>query len=125
MADEQKVPDGWVDAPWDGDASRWEDAASYCDACLIDLNPRGKDKIKALCMLPYKEPNGKINVRGVMAAAGGRGISRITRPEGVSADAFAAAKKAAAKKLISLYRQMGRTAPEICYRLAGEKMPVQ
>ena len=122
-SDQPKTPGGWVDTAWDGSAGQWDSAESYCAACLIDMNPSGQPKAKELCMLPYKEPGGKVNVRGVLAAAGGRGITRVQAPSGVSAASFATAKRSAAKKLIGLYSRMGRTAPASCYRIAGMNPP--
>lgn len=57
-----------VDMAWDGSASRWPTAAAYCSASAIDLNRPGAPKTKAACHLPYKEPNGDININGVRAA---------------------------------------------------------
>lgn len=94
-----------VNKPWDGDAARYPDADSYCAACLVDDNPSGKDKVKNLCHLPVKEPNGDINSNGVHAAAaslaGGRG----------GTDLSPADKKKAAKALVRLYGQMNQPAP--------------
>ncbi len=114
MAD--KLPKGWVDRAWDGSAGRWETAERYCSACLIDLNPKGKKKVKDLCHLPVKEPSGETNRNAVHAAAGGRGIARL---KGVPA----AAKKKAARALVRLYGRMGEVAPESVYRIAGERRP--
>ncbi len=123
MSEEPEFPSGWVDETWDGAAAQYEDAAAYCDACLIDLNPSGQDKTKDLCMLPYKNPDGKTNVRGVMACAGGRGLMRVQRPDGVAADAWSAAKRKAARTLVGLYDKMGRQAPDSIYQAADMKMP--
>ncbi len=124
MAQEPKLPSGWVDRAWDGSAAQWDNAAAYADACLINLNSGPREQwTKDLAMLPYKEPTGEINVRGVLACAGGRGLMRVQRPEGVSAEDWSAAKRKAAKKLISLYGQMGRQAPDAIYQAAGMRMP--
>lgn len=92
-------------APWDGSASNYKDAASYCAACLIDENKLGADKVKSACSLPVKTPDGTINSNAVHAAAsalaGGRG--------GVKASP--ASKKAAARKLVALYGQMKEDVP--------------
>jgi HK97 family phage prohead protease len=58
----------YTEAPWDGSASRFDTAESYCSAAAIDSNPSGAPKQKNLCHLPYKEPSGEINVNGVRAA---------------------------------------------------------
>lgn len=57
-----------VDKPWDGAASRYADTDAYCAACLIDDNPSGAEKSQAKCHLPYKEPNGDININAVRNA---------------------------------------------------------
>jgi len=108
------LPEGWTDGAWDGSAGRWDTAEGYCGACLIDLNPKGKKKVKDLCYLPVKEPGGSYNRNAVHAAAGGRGITRL---KGVPA----AAKKKAARVLVGLYRRMGEVAPESVFRVAGMK----
>lgn len=101
------------DAAWDGSASRWPDAASYAEACLINLNtgPRA-DWTKDLCKLPVREPSGAINRNAVHAAAaalaGGRG--------GVQASAEA--KKAAARKLKRLYADLKEAVPPSIARMA-------
>jgi hypothetical protein len=113
-----------VDKPWDGSASRWDSPASYCSACLIDLNGEG-EKVKDLCFLPVREPGGGVNKNAVHAAAAGRGITRIKKPEGVSPEAFASAKKRAANRIISLYARMGEIAPAAIYRIAGKRQPAE
>jgi hypothetical protein len=124
MAQEPRLPSGWVDEAWDGAESRWDNAAEYADACLINLNTGPRDQwTKGMAMLPYKEPGGKINVRGVLACAGGRGLMRVQRPDRVPQAKWAEAKRAAARKLIRLYGQMGRQAPDAIYQAAGMKMP--
>ena len=124
MAEEPKLPSGWVDEAWDGSAAQWESATDYAEACLINLNTGPRDQwVKDLAMLPYKNPNGKTNVRGVMACAGGRGLMRLQKPDGVTADKWSSAKKAAARKLVSLYKDMNRQAPDVIYRAAGMKIP--
>lgn len=107
------LPAGFTNKPWDGSAARWPDAASYADSCLINLNtgPRS-DWTKGNCKLPVREPNGDYNVNGIHNAAsvlaGGMG--------GVSAPP--AAKKAAAKKLVSLYGRMHADAPPAIKQMA-------
>ena len=124
MSEEPKLPSGWVDEAWDGSAAQWESAAEYADACLINLNSGPRDGwTKDLAMLPYKTPDGKVSVRGVMACAGGRGLMRVQKPDGVSPDDWSTAKRRAAKKLVNLYDQMGRQAPDAIYQAAGLKIP--
>ena len=100
---------------WEADESAYADADEFCDACLIDLNQKGADKVKDNCKLPVYEPKkegGKLNRRAVHAAAvvlaGGRG----------GLDAPAQAKRAAAHKLVQLYRELDEEPPESIQRLA-------
>jgi hypothetical protein len=101
------------DRPWsDFTASSYPTPENYCASCLVDLNDGAKTK--ALCYLPYKEPGGAINRGGVHAAAsvlaGGRGGVDIPQ----------AAKVAAAKKAVSLYRStLNEDPPESIVTLAG------
>ena len=101
--------------PWsnfsDGD---YADAGALCDASLINLNDGSRSGwTKANCKLRVYEPDGDLNRNGVHAAAavlaGGRG--------GVQAPP--AAKRSAARKLMSLYRQLKEAPPESLRRLAG------
>lgn len=83
----------------------------YRRACILD---RGTgNTVKERYALRVREPDGTLNRNGVHAAAvvlaGGRG----------GVDAPAPAKKAAAKKLLSLYRQIGDTPPDSLVKLAG------
>lgn len=88
-------------------------AAAFCRACLIDLNPPGEPKVKARCKLPVREPDGTLNRNAVHAAAavlaGARG----------GVDAPAPAKRAAARALLRLYRELEEDPPEAIRRLAG------
>jgi hypothetical protein len=97
---------GVVDKPWDGSAGRFPDAESYCRAALIDRNPAGKPKSKALCSLPVREPSGELNKNalGPAAAAINGARSPLT--------ATGAEKSAAKAKLRGLYKQAGMDAPD-------------
>lgn len=102
--------------PWSNFSdSDYSDAGAFCDASLINLNDGPRSGwTKANCKLRYKEPDGDVNRNGVHAAAavlaGGRG--------GVQAPADA--KRAAARKLVSVYRNdLKETPPESLMRLAG------
>jgi len=45
------------------------DASEYCSVCLIDLNPKGKPKVKDLCKLPVRsKPGGPYNRNALRAA---------------------------------------------------------
>ncbi len=115
--------------PWDGSASRYDDPEDYCNASLIDENPAGKPKTKALCSLPVYEPSpndpvggppgdnpkhkvGPLNINAVHAAAaalaGGRG--------GVKASPQS--KKQAARKLVKIYGELKEDVPPSLKQLA-------
>lgn len=81
--------------PWDGSASRWPSAVSYCASCLIDENDGMKSK--SMCSLPVQEPTGEINANAVPAAA-----AALNGARGASFPADQ--KKSAAKKLVAIYR---------------------
>lgn len=82
--------------PW-GDISQadYKDADAYCAACLVDLNGSGP-KTKDKCYLPVKEPGGAYNANGIASAVAYLARTKIP-PK---------AKTAAAKKLISLYKNV-------------------
>jgi hypothetical protein len=85
--------------PWGSISEADYTPAQFCRASLIDMNQAGAEKVKANCKLPVREPDGTINRNGCHAAAavlaGGRG--------GVSASP--AEKRAAARKLMAIYRR--------------------
>ena len=94
----------------------------FCNACLLDFNPSGEQKVKRLCFLPYKEPDGTVNRHGVQATAGGRGLTRVQQPQGVNRQDFVSARKKAANKIISLYKSvLERDAPTSVFRIAGKR----
>jgi hypothetical protein len=96
--------------PWGSiSESDYADAGAFCDASLINLNdgPRS-DWSKSKCKLPVKEPGGVLSRGGVHAAA-----QRLA-----ATDAPPAAKRAAARKLVTYYGQMGEDPPDIVRRLA-------
>lgn len=113
---------------WDGAASYYPDTNSYCAACLIDVNAAAgrTEKAQSHCMLPVRGPGDGADTyvaQAVFAAAGGRGITRVKRPDDVPEEAWQRAVKAAAVKLIDAYRQMDRYAPARVYELAGREPP--
>lgn len=85
-------------------------------ACLIHLHS-GKPTSKSDCKLPVREPSGTLNKNGIHAAAAALAGAR----GGLKASP--AQKKLAARKLVRYYREMGETAPESTYRIAGIKRP--
>lgn len=100
-------------AAWDGSPSRFKDTAAYCAACLVDLNAPGQAKTQANCKLPIREPDGRVNVTAMHAAAaallGARG--------GVQAPADA--KRSAARALVRHYADANQTPPDALRRMAG------
>ena len=102
--------------PWESPESSLE-AADYCAVCLIDTNESGAEKVKARCKLPLrKTPGGPYNVNAIHAAAGAHGILGV---KGVSPDE----KRKAARKLVSLYKEIDEQAPDSTYHMAGMKPP--
>lgn len=99
--------------PWDGSASRWPDAASYCKACLIH-RPHTGPLTKDDCSLPIKEPGGAVNANALSAAAaalaGARGGLKGVSP---------AERKSAARALIRAYGSAGKPAPDSLKRMAA------
>lgn len=83
-------------------------------ACLIHLHD-GEPTSKEQCKLPVREPDGTINRNGVHAAAAALAGAR----GGVQAPLEK--ERAAARKLISLYRILEEEPPESIKKLAGAK----
>jgi hypothetical protein len=81
-------------------------------ACLIHLHD-GEPASKAQCKLPVREPDGALNRNGVHAAAAALAGAR----GGV--DAPLAEKRKAARKLLTLYRELEEEVPASIQRLAG------
>lgn len=102
------------DKPW-GEITEadYEDAAAFCDACLIDLNPEGEEKTKALCKLPVAEPGGTYNRNGMRAAAAALAGAR----GGVEAPTEA--KRSAARRLMSLMYEAEMTPGESLMRMSS------
>jgi hypothetical protein len=98
------------DAKWDGSSANYKDANAYCAACLIDTN-EGGEKIAGACKLPVKEPGGAINRNAVHNAA-----ARFDQLNDVPADK----KAAAARKLVSIYKNdLKETPPDSVLKAAG------
>lgn len=103
------------DEPWGNfsDAD-YADAGALCDASLINLNTGPRSGwTKGNCKLRIFEPDGDLNRNGMAAAAavlaGARG----------GVDAPAAAKGAAARRLLAHYRSADETPPDSLIRMAG------
>ncbi|HEY3559651.1 MAG TPA: hypothetical protein VGL05_19415 [Kribbella sp.] len=104
---ERQLAEAVSDKAWSGFSQSDYDDAQWKSACLID---KGEGDGKSRYALPVKEPDGTLNRNAVHAAA-----SRIGQ---VQVDA--AKKKAAAKKLVSLYRnQLDEDPPESLLKAAG------
>ena len=111
--EQNAMADSLSSAPWDGSASNYDTPEAYCSACLVDLNDGGGEKTKSACHLPVREPGGAYNRAALGAAAaalaGGRGGGVQISP---------AAKKAAARKLASLYRRFKLDVPDSLQKMA-------
>lgn len=95
----------FTSALWDGGAvESGQEAAEFCRCCLIDLNEG--EKAKAMCKLPVRAtPGGPVNLNAMAAAAAALAGARG------GLDAPAEAKRAAARKLVRLYREAEREPP--------------
>lgn len=101
------MADSLSNSPWDGSASRWPDAASFAESCLINENTGPKAGwTKDKCHLPIREPSGAYN-RAAMGAA----AAALAGARGGGMSIPASAKKTAARKLISLYNRFNLDIP--------------
>lgn len=94
--------------PWSNFTQSDYTPEQWRDACLVHLSDGGNEK--EAYKLPIKEPSGKINWNAVQAAA-----SRIDQLKDISASQITRA----AKTLMSLYRQAGKSAPPNIRKAAG------
>lgn len=103
----------FTDSSWNSPESDLE-AGDFCSVCLIDLNPSGQEKLKALCKLPIRStPGGPVNRNALRNAAG-----RIFQVTGVPADE----KRRAAGRLVSLMGEAGiEVTSGALLRLAGRR----
>ncbi len=106
--EQSDMADSLSSKPWDGDASNYDSPDAYCSACLVDENDGGGPKTKSKCHLPVKEPGGAYN-RVALGQAAAR-LAQTSIPP--------AAKKAAARKLIGIYRQHDLTIPDSLKNMA-------
>lgn len=95
--------------PWGQFSESDYDNAQWRRACLIHL---ADDDVKANHKLPVREPDGTLNRNGVHAAAAALAGAR----GGV--DAPPEKKRAAARALIRLYRELEEEPPESIVRMA-------
>lgn len=92
--------------PWSDFPESKYSPEQYARACLIDS---GTGTGKSRYSLPVREPDGTLNRNGMAAAAGRIGQTAVAPDK----------KKAAARKLVGLYRSINVDAPEELERLAG------
>lgn len=105
---------------WDGSASNYDSTEAYCSACLIDVTPSGEAKSQAYCKLPVKAPgSNKYADKGIVAAAGGQGLSAVKKPSDVDQGTWDAAVTKAAKTIVSVYKDMEKDPPSSMMDLAG------
>lgn len=86
---------------------------------MIDENEPGKQKVQALCKLPYREPNGGAVNKGALRSIAGVLQGSMGGLKGVSMDA----KRAAAKKCLALMKEAKMQIGDGLYRAAGEEPP--
>jgi hypothetical protein len=100
------TPAGVSDTPWSDFTAADYTPAQWHKACLIHNHAPGEvPDTKGDCKLPVRQPDGRVNVNGVHAAAGVLAGAR----GGV--DATAGQKRIAAAQLRGLYRKIGDTPP--------------
>lgn len=98
--------------PWSQFSQSDYTDAQWENACTLERGTGNTPKER--CALPVREPDGTLNRNGVHAAAarlagGGGGVN-----------APADAKRAAARKLLGLYREIGDPPPDSIKHLAGQ-----
>lgn len=98
--------------PWGQFSQSDYDDAQWQSACILDRGAGSTPKERYA--LPVREPDGDLNRNGVHAAA-----ARLAGAGG-GVDAPATAKRSAAKKLMSLYREIGDPPPDSISKLAGQ-----
>lgn len=80
--------------PWNWSEADYGTVGEYCAACLIDANPKGSAKVKALCKLPIRDPvkaGGRLNRNGVRAAAAR--LHQVDAPQALIAKARESLRK--------------------------------
>jgi hypothetical protein len=112
---------------WDGSASNYSTPEAYAKASLLNFNTGDPDTwTKDLIKLPVRnegDPGDTYIKQAVQASAGGRGITQVTKPDGVEQSVFDSKLKTAANKIISAYNQWEGTAPDSVYRVADKEAP--
>jgi HK97 family phage prohead protease len=102
------------DKPWSQFSESDYTPEQWRRACLIDTG-NGVPDAKGRYKLPVREPDGTLNRNGVHAAAGGHGVDAV---QGISADK----RRAAAKALMGLYKEVGDEPPPSLMMAAGMTM---
>lgn len=102
------------DKPWSQFSQADYTPEQWRRACLVDTGNGAVDS-KDRYKLPVREPDGTLNRNGVHAAAGGHGIGQV---EGISPDT----RRAAARKLVSAYKECGDEPPQSLLQMAGMSM---
>lgn len=104
----------FTDEPWDaGAASKGMSPEDWCSLCLVDANPEGQPKVKALCKLPVRATPGGDYSRAALRNA----ASRIEQMTGVSD----ADTRKTASRLVGLMKQAGIEPGDSMMQLAGRK----
>lgn len=97
--------------------------ADYCDACLINSNTGERSTWdEGMCKLPVIKP-GTASYDSEAMRAAASALPKAEKPNGVSDEDWKAAKRKAAKKIISAYNEMEETAPDAIYKAAGKTTP--
>jgi hypothetical protein len=107
---------------WSGAASNYSSTEAYCNASLINVNEGDpEDWTQVNCKLPVREEGDSDDTfvrQAVFAASGGRGITQVEKPEGVSQETWDRAVQGAANQLLKAYDEMDQEAPESVIELA-------
>lgn len=123
---ERKIVD--VDS-WDGSASNYSSTQEFCNASLINVNEASgrtdsDEWVQSHCKLPVRREEDSADTfvrQAVFAAAGGRGITQVEKPDDVPQEAWDTAVKNAADDLIKAYEEMEETAPDSVFEAAGKE----
>jgi hypothetical protein len=101
---------------WDGSEGRFSDE-EWAHSCILDMGDCSAASKQATAKqrykLPIREPNGDLNVNALGSAAGALGGARTPL------QACPAAKKAAARRLVTAYGEAKLDVPEHVTSLAG------
>lgn len=118
---------------WDGSAANYSTVEAYARASLINFNPAAGNTspdtwVKELIKLPVRNEGDSSDTfikEAIQAAAGGRGITRVKKPDNVSSEDYHRILQDAANKIISAYTEWEGIAPDSVYRVAKKDAPVE